>query len=233
FKPFVFTAVIPGLFNSAIPVFSSGSSFRWLRDQVCADLVEQANKDGMDVYDLMTSLASTEPVGSNGILFNPSLAGGSSIDASINIRGAFLGLDLGTKRSDLIRAAMEGVAMEMRIALDELRKKMPVTDEIVVVGGGSRSKLWRQIYADLFKLRIIKTNIDQQAAALGAAALAAVGTGYWKDFEIIDEIHEVEDFTDPIQENVAIYEKIMPVFLKAGNYLAEIGDLLKSIQTNP
>ncbi len=226
FKPFVFTAVMPGLFNSAIPVFSSGSSFRWLRDQVCADLLEQSKLSGQDIYDLMTSLAATAPVGSNGILFNPNLAGGSSIDASINIRGAFLGLDLGTKRSDLIRAAMEGVAMEMRIALDELRKKMPVNDEIVVVGGGSRSQLWRQIYADLFKLRIIKTNIDQQAAALGAAALAAVGTGYWKDFEIIDQIHEVVDFTDPIPENVAAYEKIMPIFLKAGNYLSEIGDLL-------
>ena len=229
FRPFVFTAVLPGLFNSAIPVFSSGSSFRWLRDQLCPDLKVQAENEGKDVYDLMTALAAASPVGSKGIIFNPNLAGGSSVDASINIRGAYLGLDLGHCRADLIRATMEGIAMEMRMALDELRAKMELTSDMVVVGGGSRSALWRQIYADVYKMRIIKTNIDQQAAALGAAALAAVGTGLWQDFELIDKIHRVVDITDPIPENVAVYEKLMPVFLKAGGYLAEIGDTIMGL----
>jgi xylulokinase len=114
FRPFVFTAVMPGLFNSAIPVFSSGTSFRWVRDQLCPDLVADARNNGTDVYDLMTGLAAASPVGARGVIFSPNMAGGSSIDASINIRGAFLGLDLGHRRGDLIRAAMEGVAMEMR-----------------------------------------------------------------------------------------------------------------------
>ena len=95
FRPFVFTAVMPKLFNSAIPVFSSGSSFRWVRDQFCSDLIVKAKQENKDIYELMTGLATTSPVGSRGIIFNPNLAGGSSIDASINIRGAFLGLDLG------------------------------------------------------------------------------------------------------------------------------------------
>lgn len=224
FRPFVFTAVIPELFNSAIPVFSSGSSFRWLRDQLCKDLVEKAEKDHCDVYELMTALAATSPAGSKGILFNPSLAGGSSIDTSINVRGAYLGLDLGHTRADVIRATMEGVAMEMRMALDELNKKMAVNDEIVVVGGGSRSKLWRQIYADIFEKRIIKTNIDQQAAALGAAALAAVGAGFWKNFEIIDEIHQVQDTVLPDPGNVSVYRKLMPIFQKGERYLSDLGD---------
>jgi hypothetical protein len=46
---------------------------------------------------------------------------------------------------------------------------------------------------------------------------------------MIDEIHHVVDVTEPIPANVAIYEKIMPVFLKAGNYLAEIGDLVAGL----
>lgn len=224
FRPFVFTAVMPGLFNSAIPVFSSGTSFRWVRDHMCRDLVEQAKAEGKDVYELMTYLASQSPVGAKGIVFSPNMAGGSSIDASINIRGAFLGLDLGHSRADAIRAAMEGVAMEMRVALDQLYTKMPPPAEMVVVGGGSRSKLWRQIYADLYKMRIIKTNIDQQAAALGAAALAAAGTGLWPDYEIIDQIHHVVDTTEPIPANVEVYDKIMPIFYKAGKYLADVGD---------
>ena len=100
FRPFVFTAVIPGLFNSAIPVFSSGSSFRWLRDNLCPDLVVQAQEEGKDVYELMTALAAQSPVGARGVIFNPNLAGGSSVDDSINIRGAYLGLDLGHNRAD-------------------------------------------------------------------------------------------------------------------------------------
>ncbi len=224
FRPFVFTAVMPGLFNSAIPVFSSGTSFRWVRDQMCADLVEQAKNEGTDVYDLMTKLAATSPVGARGVIFSPNMAGGSSIDDSINIRGAFLGLDLGHTRPDVIRAAMEGVAMEMRVALDQIRKKIQVPEEIVVVGGGSRSSLWRQIYADVYKMRIIKTNVDQQAAALGAAALAAVGAGFWKDYRIIDEIHHIVDRTEPVSQNIEVYDRIMPIFYKAGKYLAELGD---------
>jgi xylulokinase len=228
-RPFVFTAVIPGLFNSAIPVFSSGSSFRWLRDQLCPDLVDQAKKEDKDVYDLMTALAATIPPGSRGIIFNPNLAGGSSVDESINIRGAYLGLDLGHTRAEVIRATMEGVAMEMRMALNELRNKVTIKDDMVVVGGGSRSQLWRQIYADLYKMRIIKTNIDQQAAALGAAVVAGVGVGFWKDYEIIDKVHHIVDVTEPIPANVELYDKIMPIFLKAGKYLAEIGDTVMDL----
>lgn len=226
FRPFVFTAVIPGLFNSAIPVFSSGSSFRWLRDQLCPDLVAQAKQEGKEVYELMTTLAAQSPVGSRGIIFNPNLGGGSSVDESINIRGAYLGLDLGHTRADVIRATLEGVAMEMRMALDELRKKTHVSDQMRVVGGGSRSRLWLQIYADLYNMTIIKTNIDQQAAALGAAALAGVGVGFWKDFRIIDDIHQIMEVLEPVPANVETYNRIMPLFRKAGSYLAELGDMV-------
>lgn len=225
YRPFVFTAVIPGLFNSAIPVFSSGSSFRWLRDTLCPDLIAQAQEQGKDIYELMTDLAAQSPVGARGIIFNPSLAGGSSIDASINIRGAYMGLDLGHNRSDIIRATMEGIAMEMRMALDELNNAVNFTEGMLVVGGGSKSKLWLQIYADLYKMDIIKTNIDQQAAALGAATLAGIGVGLWKDFSIIDEIHHIVEVLHPIPKNVEVYEKIMPIFKLSSNFLAEIGDL--------
>jgi xylulokinase len=75
-------------------------------------------------------------------------------------------------------------------------------------------------------MTIIKTNIDQQAAALGAAALAGVGAGFWKDFEIIDEIHKIVEVIEPIPANVETYNKIMPVFRKAGKYLAELGDMV-------
>jgi xylulokinase len=229
FRPFIFTAVIPGLFNSAVPVFSAGTSFRWVRDHFCLDLIEQAQQEGWDVYDLMTSEAAGSPVGSRGVIFHPNLAGGSSIDPSPDMRGAFLGLDLGHSRADILRAAMEGIALELGIAVNKFRIKYPMGDEVVVAGGGSRSKLWRQIYADVYQMRIIKTNIDQQAAALGAAAVAAVGTGIWTDFERIEEIHQVMDVTEPDPSNVAVYEKIMLAFMLAGKYLSELKDFQEEV----
>jgi xylulokinase len=230
-RPYVFTHVIPGLFTSALSIFSSGTSFRWVRDHLCQNLVIQAEQQGVDAYDLMTALAEQSPIGANKLLFNPSLGGGTALDDSINIRGAFIGLDLGHTQADIIRAAMEGITMGLRLALDELRKLTRLSDEILVVGGGSQSTLWRQIYADIYNMDIIKTNVDQQAAALGAAAIAAVGTGLWEDFEKIDEIHQITSVTTPIAEHTQKYEQLLPIFVKAGHYQAELGDMLAEIIT--
>ena len=230
-RPFVFTHVIPGLFASATAIFSAGTSFRWLRDQICQSIVSEAEKNNIDPYELMTAEAEKSPIGSNSIIFNPSLAGGNLLDASPNIRGAYIGLDLSHTRSDLIRSAMEGVAFGLRIALDEIRRLTSVADEMTVVGGISRSKLWRQMLADVYQMKIVKTNIDQQAAALGAAALAAVGTGLWSDFEIIDEIHAVENIAEPIPENSAVYARLLPIYKKAGQMHSEIGDMLAAVST--
>ena len=225
-RPFVFAHVVPGLFTSATSIFSAGTSFRWVRDQFCRDLVERAEAAALDPYDLMTALAAESPPGSNSLLFNPSLAGGTSIDRSRNIRGAYLGIDLSHTRADLIRATMEGIAMGLRLALDVLCALSPVSEEILVVGGGSRSALWRQILADVLDVRIVKTNIDRQAAALGAAALAAVGAGHWSDFSRIDEIHRVERTAEPLPALRGVYDRLIAAYDKACDYCADLGDML-------
>ena len=222
-KPYVFTHVMPGLFNSAVAIFSSGTSFKWVCQQMCQDLLAQTQRDKVDVYDLMSALAESSPPGARGVIFNPSLAGGSSLDLSPLIRGAFLGLDLGHTRADLIRAAMEGIALNLRLALDELRKLCRVCDQMVVVGGSSKSALWRQIFADAFGLTIHKTNVGQDAGSLGAAAVAAVAAGLWKDFTPIDALHRLEASDDPVPVNRQLYEKMLPNFRRVSHVLAEIG----------
>jgi xylulokinase len=225
-KPYVFTHVLPGLFTSAVSTFAAGTSFRWVRDQLCRDLIERAKREQCDVYDLMTEEAATSPVGANGLIFNPNLAGGTSMSPSVNIRGGFMGLDLSHTRADLIRATMEGIALELRVALDAMRKMENLSNEMLVVGGGSRSAVWRQIYADIYKSNIVKTNVDQQAAALGAAACAAVGAGLWNTFEVVDEIHQVEDISRPDPENSKLYDSLLPLFVRAGENLSEYGDTI-------
>jgi len=228
-RPYVFTHVVPGMYTSATAIFSAGSSFRWLCETFFRNLIEESGDAEDNVYKTMTKMAECSPVGANHLLFNPSLAGGSSLDASPNIRGAFIGLDLGHKQSDIIRAVMEGVAMGMRVALDELRKLAQLSDEMVVVGGGSQSSLWRQIYADVYNMKIIKTSIDQQTASLGAAALAAVGSGLWQDFEKIDQVHELLHTAEPIRANSRKYEEMLPVFMQAARYHAELGNMLANL----
>ncbi|MBI9016807.1 MAG: FGGY-family carbohydrate kinase [Phycisphaerae bacterium] len=222
-RPYVFTHVVPGMFASATAIFSAGSSFRWVKEQFCANLIAQASKENKDVYELMCDLAQESPAGARALIFNPSLAGGSSLDSSPEIRGAYIGLDLGHNISDILRATMEGISMGLRIALNELKALTELTDEMIVVGGGSKSAFWRQIFADIYNMKIVKTSVDQQAAALGAAALAAVGTGLWADFDIIDKIHEIQSIVEPDSQAHSVYENILPVYQKASGYLGNIG----------
>ena len=229
YKPFVFAHVIPNMFTSAVSIFSAGTTYSWVKDNLCNELIEEAKKDNTDVYMLMNREAEKAPVGSNKLLFNPSLAGGTSQDASVHIRGAYIGLDLKHSKPDLIRAVMEGIAMNLRLRLDLLRKYTKLADEILFVGGGAKSRFYLGIFADAFNTRILKTNIDQDAGALGAAAIAAVGCGIWKNFEKIDEIHKLGEIVEPNAENNSKYEKLIPIFEKASTYQANVSDLLNSI----
>jgi xylulokinase len=222
-KPFVFTHVVPELFTSAVSIFSAGNSLRWIRDNVFCP--EEAR--GRDPYEVMNELAASSPPGANKLLFNPSLAGGGLQEPSPNIRGCFAGLDLRHTRADLVRAGMEGIALNLGAVLAVLRRFVALEPEMLMVGGGSKSPLWRQIFADVYGMDIVKTNIDQEAASLGAAAVAAVGAGLWEDFAPVDAVHRVASVERPIPANVEVYRKLMPAFEHLRRRQAALGDMLK------
>jgi xylulokinase len=230
YRPFVFAHVTPKMFTSAVSIFSAGTSLAWVRDNICKDLVAQAEAAGRDVYALMDEVAAQAPVGSNRLLFNPSLAGGTSQDPSVHIRGAYIGLDLKHGQPELIRAAMEGIAMNLRLRLDLLRKYTRLDNEILLVGGGAKSRLYLSIFADVFNTRIKKTNIDQDAGALGAAAIAAVGCGLWTSFDRIDELHRAVEVVDPDRGNNVTYEKLLPIFERATECDAWLSEELRTLQ---
>ena len=217
------------MFTSAVAIFSGGTSLRWVRDQLCANLLVQARAENRDPYELMTALAGQSPVGARKLLFNPSLAGGSSLEPSANIRGALLGLDLGHTQADVIRATLEGIALNLRLALDELRKLGKVGTEMVAVGGASRSPLWRQILADALEIDIVKTTVGQEAGALAAAAVAAVACGLWSDFHCLDQIHQPEAVARPNPTNVRLYRQLLPIFSQARLDQARLGESLSAL----
>ena len=225
-KPYVFTHVVPELFTSAVSIFSGGNSLRWIRDNVfCA-----AEAQGRDPYEAMGELAASSPAGANKLLFNPSLAGGGPQEPSPNIRGCFAGLDLRHTRADLVRAGLEGIALNLGAVLTVLRRFVPLADEMLMVGGGSRSPLWRQIFADVYGMNIVKTNIDQEAASLGAAAVAAVGAGLWQDFAPVDAVHRVTSVEKPNEQTAAVYRQLLPAFEHLRKSQAALGDLLRTIE---
>lgn len=223
-RPYVFTHVIPGMFASHVGVFSTGTTFRWVRDQLCQHGLEQASQEGINIYEWMIREALKSPVGAHGLMMNPSLAGGSSLEPSARMRGGIVGLDLGHTLCDIIRASMEGISLNLRTALDSLRCLSPLGDSMVAVGGGSISDAWCQIYADACRISLEKTNVGQNAAALGAAALAAVGTGLWEDFSRIDKVHVRQAYISPREETALLYDELAEKFRRTARALASLAD---------
>ncbi|MDO4550535.1 MAG: FGGY-family carbohydrate kinase [Planctomycetia bacterium] len=223
-KPYVFTHVIPGMFTSAIGVFSTGTTFRWLRDEFCPHEQILAEKENFNIYDWMVQQAMKSPLGANGLMLNPSFAGGSSLDPSPRIRGALVGLDLSHTLQDVLRAGMEGIAMNMCLALNALKKLSTLADSMVLVGGGSLNHDWCQIYADIMQISLEKTNIGQSAASLGAATLAAVGAGIWNDFSQVDRIHQQEAVFLPDKNNGEKYHVLLNKFQKLSHLLADFAE---------
>ena len=228
-KPYCYAHVIPQMFNSTVSIYSAGGAFQWLRNTVCRDETLASQILDMDTYAVMEKEALRSPVGSNKLLFNPSLMGGSTIHPSPNIRGAYLGLSLSHTKADLIRATLEGIAMDLRMVLDVFRRMGVQADEMRIVGGGSKGALWRQIFADVYKTSIILTSVGQEAAALGAATVGAVGTGIWDGFSMVDAIAKTVEVTHPIAENTRKYEKLLPVHQFATDKLLEIGEMMNTI----
>lgn len=218
-KPYVFAHAAENLFTSAFSIFSGGSSLRWARDTLCAEFA-----DADDAYERIAAMASQSPVGAGGVLFNPSLAGGTSQDGSIHIRGAFLNLHLGARREDLLRAVMEGIALNLRTSLLYLGGHTPLSGRILFCGGGAKSPFWMQMFADVFGMEVLTTNIDQEAASLGAAAIAARAAGAWPDYSDIAALHEIKQVFTPDKDRHAAYLRLHERFTQASRMLSGWGE---------
>lgn len=228
-RPYVFAHCLPGQYVSATSIFSAGNSFRWVRDTLCKDLTQAEANGGINAYKAMDEEAKRSAAGAHRLIFNPSMAGGSGLDKSANVRGGFIGLDLMHTRADVIRATLEGVCLNLRMALDALGRHTALTEDMLIVGGGGKSEFWRGLFANIYNKNIIETNVGEDAGSLGAAAVAAVGCGLWPDFTPLKTIHKVQRVVKPEAEAVALYEKILPVFEKISELQADIGDMLAAL----
>ena len=216
---YTFAHCVPGQFLPSIGIFASGSALAWAADNWFPDL------QGAGRFDEIGALAAQSQTGANGLLFNPCLAGGSSADKSPNIRGCLFNLALGNTRADVARAVFEGIAMHLCLTASPLEASGQLGKRLLVVGGGAKGAFARQIYADVFGKEVAVSRVRQDAASLGAAALAAVGCGIWTDFTPLRDIHKDLTISQPDMEHHRQYQKTMPVYQKLCDACSDLGDL--------
>ena len=203
---------VPNVWYLMGVVLSAGMSLRWYRDVIADSERAEAGKEGRDPYDVLTALANTAPVGSEGLLFLPYLTGERTPHKDPYARGGFIGLTIRHKREHLIRAVLEGITFAMRDSLEILKAQGVAVKEVRATGGGAKSAFWKQLQADIYGCEIA-TLASDQGPAFGAAIMAGVGTGVYKSIpEACDAIISVVERTAPNQANVAEYNDYYEVY---------------------
>jgi xylulokinase len=220
-------ASVPGKWTVMSCTQAAGLSLRWLRDTVCSEEVALAKERGVDPYEVMCEEAESIGIGSDNLIYLPYLMGERSPHPDPDARGVFFGLSGIHKRPHLIRAVMEGVAFSQAECVNVFEEMGVSMQGIVVTGGGGRSPLWRQMFADLFGCTVSLLAKDQ-GGALGAAILAGVGTGIYPDIETAcKKIVSHKDHIQPNPENAKQYDKFFKLYSKLYLDLKEDYQLLR------
>ncbi len=137
---------------------------------------------GVNTYEEVEELVSTVEPGAGGVIFLPWLYGERSPIDDPAVRGAFINISLRSGRSELLRAVMEGVALNIKWAYKYVERLAGYNREVRIVGGGALSDTWCQILADALERDVLRVHQPRQAVLRGAGAIAAVGLGIYKNF---------------------------------------------------
>lgn len=194
-----FNHVIPNAFYSMGVTLSAGSSLNWFKKQF-------APNDSFE--SLLENVNLIEP-GSNGLLFAPYISGERTPYTDSDIRGTFLGIDISHTKDHFVRAVLEGITFSLRDSQELMREHTGKSfNQVVSVGGGAKNKDWLQMQADIFNTPIV-TLKTEQGPAMGAAMIAAVGLGWYPNFEECSEIFvQIKEEFKPDSAAVKKYESI-------------------------
>jgi xylulokinase len=184
---------------------TAGACLEWVKNNMFKESSE-------DVYRMFDNMAVDAEPGSGGLIFTPWLFGERAPLDDPTVRGGFHNLSLEHSSGHLIRAVLEGVALNMKWALGHLEKLAKRAEFINIIGGGAFSKVWCQIFADVLNRRIRQVHDPKEAGAKGAAIIAMVALGYIKGFEETVNLIKIDDEYEPNPKNVQIYERIFDEF---------------------
>ncbi|MDQ3007377.1 MAG: FGGY family carbohydrate kinase, partial [Chloroflexota bacterium] len=185
----------PDLWLLENPGFVSGGNLRWFRDQFAKG----------ETYAALDSEAARIHPGSEGLTLLPSLMGALAPTWNEHARGTFAGFTLAHTRSHFFRALLEGSAYAVRDILTQMQMAGMELNELRVMGGGAKSRLWNQIKADVTGLQVTVPEI-LETTALGAAFLALVGIGAFASLsEASEHIVKIRERIDPQPSAQSMY----------------------------
>lgn len=205
-------------------IATAGAVVRWFRDMLGQHEKIVAENSGVSAYMLLDKMAEKIKPGADGLIFTPHMMVGERAPFwSSNMRSCLFGLTISHTKAHIYRAFLEAVAYALRDSIEVDKEAGIPIKRIILVDGGAKSPIWRQIMADVtsYELRYVEA---APGAPLGDALVAGVGTGHLK-YETINEWVSVDKVVKPNPENVKIYDKYYQLYRKIRESLTECYDL--------
>lgn len=221
-----FCSAVPGGWHVMGVTQSAGLSLKWFRDTFCELEIERAKQENKYIYSLTDAMAERSPIGAGKLLFLPYLMGERTPHLDPDCRGVFFGISAIHQKKDFIRAVLEGVTYSLADCMEVFRSMQIDVQTMMVCGGGARSDIWRKMIADVFGCDVATINA-KEGPALGAAILAGVGAGVYKDIEQGCESTISVDLRQPFSpEN---HERYMPYYRLYRQLYAQLKDSYKEL----
>ena len=194
----------------------------WFRSQFGHAEKQQARADSTTDWDHLVQLARTAPPGANGVLFLPHMSGSTCPVVDHRSMGAFIGLRNIATRGDVLRAMIEGLDYQFLQIVNGLESSLHVTPErIVAIGGATQNEFWMQNKADVTG-KVIEVSQLDEAVPLGAALLAGIGVGLYRDEQdAFDRVHQPGRIYQPDPTLAADYAERFKRFERLYPALAE------------
>lgn len=212
----------PGLYNYFAEQETSGKCLEWVRDHLALDeidvyLEKKERRSGPDeewrsLIDYLCASIEHEPAGAGGVIFTPWLHGNRCPQEDPNARGIFFNIGLETGKRRLIRAVVEGIALNKRLLIDAEEKKLSVSGVIRFAGGGALSDSLCRILADATGRTVEAIEDPQNAGAAGAALVAAVGLGLTDSLGSAKDLVRIRKTFVPDPATREVYERNYRVF---------------------
>ena len=185
-------------------MLSAASCNKWWMDEILKTKDYLGEQKGIDVKEL----------GKNHVFFLPYLMGERSPHNDPNARGTFIGMTMDTTREDITQAVLEGVVFGLRDSFEVAKNLGIQIERTKICGGGAKSRLWRQMVADILNVKVDIPK-SEEGPSMGGAMLAAVACGEYASVEeAAMKIVKVVDTVEPIPENATRYEEQYQKFRK-------------------
>jgi xylulokinase/glycerol kinase len=174
------TSAVAGKWLIEAGMYTTGSVYRWFRDNFAMIESNTARDLQIDAYEILNSEVKNTRPGAGGIMLLPHFAGSAAPYWNPNAVGMIFGCSLGHKRSHIIRGLLEGICFEICKNIRIIESLTTEITEIRVSGGATRSTTFNQIQADVYGKTVLR-GVSEQSSALGAMLVAATSIGLYPD----------------------------------------------------